>query len=48
MVLQHQKGGAGPLGPRVVSEKVLKFDRPVGRRVLKFDIRFAAEVCGGG
>ena len=27
-------------------EKVLKIDRPGGRRVLKFDSRAAAEGCG--
>ena len=27
--------------------KVLRIDRPEGRRVLKFDSGFAAEGCGG-
>ena len=29
-------------------KKVQRFDRPVGRRVLKFDRPFGPEGCGGG
>ena len=31
---------------RVVKEKVLRIDRPAGRRVLKFDGAFGPEGCG--
>ena len=31
---------------RVVKEKVLRIDRPDGRRVLKFDGAFGPEGCG--
>ena len=33
---------------RVVKGKVLRMDRPHGRRVLKFDGAFGPEGCGGG
>ena len=36
----------GGLCRRVVKEKVLRIDRPDGRRVLKFDGAFGPEGCG--
>ena len=36
----------GGLCRRVMKEKVLRIDRPEGRRVLKFDGAFGPEGCG--
>ena len=44
--IKKGRGWRRGLCRRVVKEKVLRIDRPAGRRVLKFDGAFGPEGCG--